>query len=325
MKKQFRDFKSAREFAKSLKLESGRAWHEYCKSGNKPDDVPTNPNTFYKNKEWVDWGDFLGTGTVATSKKQYRPFQEAQKFAKSLKLESGRAWHEYCKSGNKPDDIPRNPTTYKKEWNGWGNFLGTERVASHLRTYLPFKEARAFVISLNLKGAKEWHEYCKSGNKPDNIPRNGTTYKKEWNGIGDWLGTGNLSPSDQRKQRRSFKESRKFVRTLELKGIREWKQYCASGNKPDNIPANPTSYSNEWINWGDFLGTNTVATQNKEYLSAKEAKPVLQKLFKKYGIKHLRDWQQFAKTHGKLLEELHLPSILLRTYSIEKAKKELKK
>ena len=325
MKKQFRDFKSARKYVRSLKLESGRAWNENCKLNKKPLDIPRNPNTFYKNKGWIDWGDFLGTGTIAASKKQYCSFEDARDFVRSLKMKSSEEWFEYCKASNKPHNIPRNLTSYKKEWKGWGDFLGTGRVASHLRKYRSFKEARAFVRSLGLKGQKEWNDYCKSGNKPDDIPRNGIHYKKEWKGIGDWLGTGNKSPSDQRKQRRSFKKSRKFVRTLKLKGIREWKQYCKSGNKPDDIPANPTSYSNEWINWSDFLGTGTVATQNREYLSAKEAKPVLQKLFKKYGIKHLRDWQQFAKTHGKLLDELHLPSILLRTFSIENAKKGLKK
>jgi hypothetical protein len=321
MKKQFRDFESARKFAQKLGLKSSRDWIEYYTLNDKLHKVPRNPAIFYKKNGWASWGDFLGTGITSSKKKQYRSFKESRKYVRNLKLKNAEQWHEYCKSGNKPDDIPRNPVYYRKEYEGMGDWLGTGYIASQLRTYLPFKEARAFVISLNLKGQKEWNEYCKSGNKPDDIPRNGTAYKKEWKGIGDWLGTGNLSPSDQRKQRRSFKESRKFARNLKLKGIKEWKQYCKSGNKPDDIPANPISYSNEWINWGDFLGTNTIATQNKEYLSAKEAKPVLQKLFKEYGIKNKNDWLYFAKTHGKLLEKLHLPSGILRTYSLENAKK----
>jgi len=50
MKKQFRDFESAQEFAQSLGLKGAKAWFEYCKSGNKPDDIPTAPWTVYK--EW---------------------------------------------------------------------------------------------------------------------------------------------------------------------------------------------------------------------------------------------------------------------------------
>ena len=50
MKKQFRDFESAREFVRSLGLKSQKEWMEYCKSGNKPDDIPAAPWSTYK--EW---------------------------------------------------------------------------------------------------------------------------------------------------------------------------------------------------------------------------------------------------------------------------------
>ena len=46
----FRDFESAREFVRKLNLKNFTEWREYCKSGNKPDDIPTAPWTVYK--EW---------------------------------------------------------------------------------------------------------------------------------------------------------------------------------------------------------------------------------------------------------------------------------
>ncbi|MBT6645989.1 MAG: hypothetical protein HOB51_00475 [Thaumarchaeota archaeon] len=53
MKKQFRDFESAREFARELKLKGSREWYEYCKSGNKPDDIPSEPWYVYgKKRKW---------------------------------------------------------------------------------------------------------------------------------------------------------------------------------------------------------------------------------------------------------------------------------
>ena len=76
---------------------------------------------------------------------------------------------------------------------------------------------------------------------------------------------------------------------------------------------------------GDWLGTGIVATYNRKYLSAKEAKPVLKKLFKEYKIKNLKDWSKFAKTHAKLLDELKLPSAILHTYSIGKVNRKSKK
>ena len=50
MRKQFRDFEDAREFVRKLGLKNKKEWQEYCKSGNKPDDIPSNPWDVYK--EW---------------------------------------------------------------------------------------------------------------------------------------------------------------------------------------------------------------------------------------------------------------------------------
>jgi hypothetical protein len=56
----------------------------------------------------------------------YRPFREAREFVHKLGLRSVEEWKEYCKSGKKPDDIPVGANErYKKEWKGWGEWLGT--------------------------------------------------------------------------------------------------------------------------------------------------------------------------------------------------------
>ena len=49
----------------------------------------------------------------------YRSFQDAREFARKQKLKSNPDWRKYCKSGNKPNDIPTNPEkTFKKELMG---------------------------------------------------------------------------------------------------------------------------------------------------------------------------------------------------------------
>ena len=72
---------------------------------------------------------------------------------RGLGLKSQAEWRDYCKSGKKPDDIPANPhQIYANDgWAGMGDWLGTGTVATHLRQYRSFKEARAFVRSLGLK------------------------------------------------------------------------------------------------------------------------------------------------------------------------------
>jgi hypothetical protein len=44
-KKKFLQFEPAREFVRSLQLESIDEWDEYCKLGKKPDDIPGGQKT----------------------------------------------------------------------------------------------------------------------------------------------------------------------------------------------------------------------------------------------------------------------------------------
>ena len=240
MAKQFRDFESARNYVRDLKLKNRIAWTKYCKSGTKPNDIPTDPAGYYK-KEFKGIGDFLGNGTT----RNYLPFAESHKFARELNLKGQREWQAYCKSGNKPPNIPSHPDgTYKNRgWQNWGNWLGTGRVSDNNKSYLPFTEARKFVRSLGLKNSRAWNYYRLSGNRPNDIPSNPQRdYKKDWKGWGDFLGTETMSP----QVFRPFAEAREFVRKLELKGLKEWLEYCKSGEKPNDIPATPWSVYKEW-------------------------------------------------------------------------------
>ena len=42
-------------------------------------------------------------------------------------LQARELWLEFCKSENKPADIPERPDlAYPKEWKGWAHWLGWE-------------------------------------------------------------------------------------------------------------------------------------------------------------------------------------------------------
>jgi hypothetical protein len=70
--------KGARAFARNLDLNSANAWRLYCKSGRRPSDIPTCPNTQYANDGWTSWADWLGTTTIATNQREYRSFNDAR-------------------------------------------------------------------------------------------------------------------------------------------------------------------------------------------------------------------------------------------------------
>jgi hypothetical protein len=119
-------FEEARDYVRSLGLKSIEEWKKWCKSGKKPEFIPSNPNIPYE-KEWTSYGDWLGTGYVATYNRKYMPFEEARKYVHSIGLKSYDEWIEYCKSGRRPIDIPGNPyRIYENEWKGLPDFLGYE-------------------------------------------------------------------------------------------------------------------------------------------------------------------------------------------------------
>ena len=178
-----------------------------------PVDIPAYPNRTYDKSGWSGMGDWLGTGRIADQYKEYRSFQEARAFVHSLNLKSAPEWRRFCQGGIPekgvlPVDIPATPNqTYKeKGWKGYGDWLGTGRIADQYKEYRSFQEARAFVQSLNLKSETEWRRFCKGempekGVLPADIPAapNRTYGKSGWSGMGDWLGNGRKPRKDSPK------------------------------------------------------------------------------------------------------------------------------
>src|SRR5262249_50808091 len=148
----WRPFEDARAFVRDLGLKSAVEWTDYCKSGKKPDDIPSSPEYIFADAGWAGWGDWLGTGTVSLHFRKYRSFKKARAFARGLGLKSWSEWRNFCKSGNRPDDIPNAPhMLYAEEgWAGMGDWLGT---ANRRGGWLPWKKARAFVPRLGLISA----------------------------------------------------------------------------------------------------------------------------------------------------------------------------
>jgi len=289
MKNKFRSFEDARKFIHSLQLRGGKDWSKFCKSGKRPIDIPSHPHIVYK-KDWISWGDWFGTGRVADQLKKFRTFEEARKFAISLKLKNKNQWADYVKRKNFPNDIPKGPRSVylKKGWSGWGNFLGTGFISTNERTYRKFSEARKYVHSLSLNSGDEWTKFAKSKEKPVDIPATPeNVYKKEWIEWGDWLGTGRT------RNHRSFHEARKYVRTLGLTTYDDWWKFSKSVNRPSDIPATPEKvYKKEWKGMGDWLGTFTIPRKDRIYRPFIEARNFARSL----NLKGDDDWKEFSKS-----------------------------
>ena len=208
-----------------------------------------------------------------SKKSKFRPFSEAREYIRGLNFKTRNEYRTWSKSLERPQYIPSIPELiYKTEWVGWGDWLGTGKVANQRRTFKPFDEARAFVRSLNFKGQIDYRAYLKSSERPQDIPSKPEgTYKTEWVSWGDWLGTDAIA--SQNRVFRPFNEARAFVRSLNFKGKSEHHVWSKSSERPIDIPSAPgRTYKGEWINWGDWLGTFTIAPFNRVYRPFNEAR-----------------------------------------------------
>jgi hypothetical protein len=117
-------------------------------------------------------------------------FKKARGIARKLGLESKEEWIVLCKSGNKPDGIPKKPdAAYAKTgWIGWPDFLGAGRIYRH--DPRDFKKARAFARKLGLTTSTEWTKWARSSKRPLHIPAkpNKVYAGSGWAGWPDWLG-----------------------------------------------------------------------------------------------------------------------------------------
>ena len=291
----FRSFEKARDFAKKLKFKNQNEWIVFSKTGKKPSEIPACPNQVYENRGWVSWGDWLGTGRIATQQMKFREFHKARDFIWGLKLKTQKEWRAYCKSGKKPNDIPFYPEKVymNKGWVSLGDWLGTKRVSNQKKKFLSFNEAREFVHKLNLNTISDWYNYCNSGKKPNDIPAiPHRTYKgKGWVSVGDWLGTKRIS--NKNKKFLPFNEAREFVHKFKFVRVEEWLEYCKSGNKPVYIPSNPNQeYKGKgWVSTRDWLGTN-IPIRISNFLSFDEARNFARSL----KFEGRTEWEKYSKS-----------------------------
>jgi superfamily II DNA or RNA helicase len=251
----FRDFNAAREFVRKLELQNQNEWKQYCNSGFLPSDIPKAPALVYV-EEWHGLGDWLGTNTIASQNRDFLPFSEARKLARSYKFAKMLEWKNFQKSKKFPTNLPKSPDNVYQEkgWVSWPDFLGYE---SKFQNWLSYNDALKIVHEIGLKSQKEWFEYTKSDNYNLQIPKTPARfYKTEWNNWGEWLGTKTIAP--QNKTFLDFKEAKKVMSELQVKNTDEWKKARKAGRIPENIPSNPDKKYKDhgWTGWADFLGKN---------------------------------------------------------------------
>lgn len=168
--------------------------------------------------------------------------------------------------------------------------------------FLPFEEARAYARSLGLKGTPGWGAWSRT-QRPLGIPSHPAgVYKDEWQGWGDWLGTGKRN--NTKGPYRPFVEARDYVRNLGLKSKTEWMLWHRSEERPFDIPSQPqVVYKDEFLGLGDWLGIERKAP----FAEAREFARGLK-------LSCVKAWVRWAKSDARPLD---IPAGPVRAYAGE--------
>ena len=159
----WRSFEEARAYVRTLGLKNTGEWQAYCHSRKKPSDIPAAPSQLYADAGWIGMSDWLGTDIHRRG--NWRSFEKARAYVRTLGLKDAREWMAYCRSGKRPSDIPTTPYGVYADagWVSFRDWLGQD--------WRPFKEARAFARTLGFKSSTKWFAYCRSEKKPNDIPK----------------------------------------------------------------------------------------------------------------------------------------------------------
>ena len=137
---------------------------------------------------------------------------------------------------------------------------------------MSFEEAEIFIRNEGIQTRTEFEAWKRSGKRPRDFPSApDLTYKEEWTGWGNFLGEGNIST--RKKEFMSFEEAQTFIQNKGFTSKGQFEQWRKSGEKPEDFPSSPErTYKKEWTDWGDFLGTGSISTSKRKFMSLKRLK-----------------------------------------------------
>lgn len=319
----FRDFEECRNFAWSLSLRSQREWERWAESDARPSDVPSRPDSVYREDGWLSWADWLGYGKGQLPRGIMLSFEEAREQVRALRLNGLEEWERWSRSSARPANIPSHPhQRYADSWVSWDDFIGRDPVGAAPR-FVSFAEARRVARSLGLSSTREWFAWCNSADRPPNVPTHPHQFYafKGWTDWDDWLGLaqGQAAETERKRSKEAeksvrpvpFREARELARNLELASIEQWFAWAESDERPPNIPTHPHQYYafDGWESWTDFLVGDRVSMPTR-VMQFSEARAYARGL----GLSSAQEWFEWCATGDRPAE---LPTHPNRRYAVD--------
>ena len=239
---------------------------------------------------------------------KFLSYEEAQQLMLAEGIKSRSQFNKWCESGRRPNVLPRQPSgTYKKEWQNWNHFFGTEIVTNI--EFMTYDEARNLMKTEGIESKNQFDRWCNGKQRPSNMPRDPRkSYKNEWQNWGHFLSTGVIA--SKYIEFMSFEEAQQLMLAEGIKSNNQFKQWCKSEKRPNNFSRTPWNTYDKWQNWSHFLGTTNKGPKDYEFMTFCEA----QELMKKCNIKTFNQFKQWC---GEGCRPNNFPSCPDKKYHID--------
>jgi len=156
----YRKFEEAKLIIHNLKIKSVKEYYSFFKEGKIPVGIPRNPNRDYV--EFTNWPDFLGNGNVAAKDKPFLSYEDCREYLINEGVDSKDKFETWRKL-KLNNLVPARPDkTYKNEWESWGVFFKTNRIADVAKhqNFLNYQEAKEYLSQFNFHSEEDFYSWA---------------------------------------------------------------------------------------------------------------------------------------------------------------------
>lgn len=193
----------------------------------------------------------------------------------------------------------------------WMEYYKTNNLTNHAKggmggrqeVYtIPYDDAKSWIKeNLSCKSKNEWFRLNAENKISSFIPKDPYHHYKNkgWVSWGDFLKTGRVQDNNIITNYMSYESAKKIIKTMSISTFNCWKKLIKEKKVPKNIPNKPDRFYKKrgWISWGDFLGTDKIANQNKKFISYENAKKWLKN--NNLIFKSRKEWFNFCKSNKR--------------------------
>lgn len=245
---------------------------------------------------------------MSTKKSKYLSFADAKKYIQKLGLKNYEDFRNWTSSNQRPTSIPYHPhRTYKEEWKGIGDFLGTGSVASFNRKFKSYDEHKKYANRHKIINRAHWYKHFKEVIKPNNLP-----YRSDpWKSLANWVSHEDFfgkyySPNSKPGRYLNLNEHKKYCKENDLLNKNDWIKHYYDSIKPNGLayaqkPWN--TFKDKWISDEDFFGKRFIKGKQASIRKRKVSYEEAVAYFKPFQFKTRKELLSYTKQNKEKLPE----------------------